>query len=190
MYSIIIINSQDKQTWLEGKPLNVDVPQGNPLLFFKQGLNYHSVPYSNSKELRCSIIIQLIADDFPVSYLPVLRKEVLCSLITVSEHPCVWRHATISPTVAIAQTLHIAVITLMCSWQLIPSCNIHALVTFYSTTSTLTSPKANTMLTPGFWLPILGDIEFRGRKKIEQAWSVLFSFHLFMVPLGFYLENN
>lgn len=185
MYSIIIINSQDKQTWLEGKPLNVDAPQGNPLLFFKQGLNYHSVPYSNSKELRCSIIIQLIADDFPVSYLPVLRKEVLRSLITVSEHPCMWRHATISPTVAIAQTLHIAVITLTCSWQLIPSCNIHALVTFYSTTSTLTSPEANTMLTPGFWLPILGDIEFRGRKKNRTGMECFIFVSPFHGPFGF-----
>lgn len=74
----------------------MDAPPGNPLLFFKQGLNYHSVPYSNSKELRCGIIIQLIADDFPVSHLPVLRKEALHSPIAVSEHPCVWRHATIS----------------------------------------------------------------------------------------------
>lgn len=36
-----------------------------------------------------------------------------------------------------------------------PSCHMHSLVPFYCMTSTLTSPQANTMLTPGFCLPIL-----------------------------------
>lgn len=69
-----------------------------------------------------------------------------------------------------------------------PSCNMHSLMPFYCLTSTLTSPQANTSLTPGLCLPILRHIELRKQKQDRIEVSHFHSTSSW--PFAFHLEIN
>lgn len=161
-----------------------------PLSLTFLSLNYHEhVQNFNLKIFRLCYTMQLIFSDFPPSdLLSCMKKEAKFFFIHWLRTLLCLQICDNFPMSVFAQALDInchnsSLILLAIN----PSCNMHTLVPFYCMTSTLTSPQANNHANT--WIPPSNFKRYWLQEtKIEQAWSISFSFHLFMIPLSFSLK--